>query len=511
MKQWEHDHPDKCIRQRDEGQFFGFTEVGQGYLARFTRLISIPAVRDAAEDASEGRGRPITEILDLVIRATLANRDELKQLRRETQEQYDQMMANATAGELGELQGRLTETLKTYVPDAEVQLQWITEGGIELSMPKADVKLTEHGYSTAVSKAGHGLQRAFILTMLQHLTAAQSLPIDQGSQEGPPEVSETPGGSSSDTMTPMPSIVLTIEEPELYQHPSRQRHLANVLMKLASGTLPGVAKRTQVIYSTHSPLFVGIDRFNQVRVLRKVAHGEGLPKATKVVEAKGDAVAEALWEACEGKDRNEKTVHKFTWETLKPRLQAIMNPWMSEGFFADVVVLVEGEGDRAAILGTALAMNHDFESLGIAVIPAGGKPSLDRPYVIFRSLEIPVYVIWDSDGNKTGAKPRENHILLRLVGETVTDWPSGIYERFACFENTLEDLVCAEIGLEKFDFLLAALQAELGYSNKDDALKNPQVFRELLQKSHSQGAKCETLESIIDSILKVKGIEVVTS
>ena len=27
-------------------------------------------------------------------------------------------------------------------------------------------------------------------------------------------------------------------------------------------------------------------------------------------------------------------------ETLRPRLQALMTPWMNEGFFADVVVLV---------------------------------------------------------------------------------------------------------------------------------------------------------------------------
>ena len=34
-----------------------------------------------------------------------------------------------------------------------------------------------------------------------------------------------------------------------------------------------------------------------------------------------------------------------------------MTPWMGEGFFADVVVLVEGEDDRAAILGYANRRN----------------------------------------------------------------------------------------------------------------------------------------------------------
>jgi hypothetical protein len=68
----------------------------------------------------------------------------------------------------------------------------------------------------------------------------------------------------------LPGLVLAIEEPELYQHPSRQRHMASVLLELSQGTIPGVAKRTQVLYSTHSPLFVGLDRFEQIRLLRKV-------------------------------------------------------------------------------------------------------------------------------------------------------------------------------------------------------------------------------------------------
>ncbi len=70
-------------------------------------------------------------------------------------------------------------------------------------------------------------------------------------------------GTESDTGAnkfQLPNLVLAIEEPELYQHPSRQRHLASVLLNLAEGALPGVAKNTQVIYTTHSPLFVGLDR-----------------------------------------------------------------------------------------------------------------------------------------------------------------------------------------------------------------------------------------------------------
>lgn len=85
----------------------------------------------------------------------------------------------------------------------------------------------------------------------------------------------------------------------------------------------------------------------------------------------------------------------YTPATLSARLQAVMTPWMNEGFFADVVVLVEGEDDRAAVLGVAKAMGHDLEGNGFSIIPCGGKSNIDRPYTIFRQLNIPVYAVWD--------------------------------------------------------------------------------------------------------------------
>lgn len=80
LKQWETEHPDACMRQRDDGQFFGFKEVGQGYLGKFTRFLFIPAVRDASNDTAEGRGSVLTVLMDLVVRSVLANKEALKKL-----------------------------------------------------------------------------------------------------------------------------------------------------------------------------------------------------------------------------------------------------------------------------------------------------------------------------------------------------------------------------------------------------------------------------------------------
>ena len=173
MDDWEANNPSQCVRMRDRGQFFGFQHVGQGYLGRFTRFISIPAVRDAQADATEGRGSSVTQIMDLVVRSVLANRQSVVQFRHNTREQYSNIMDSTNLTELNDLETRLSETLQSFVPDASVVLNWSQLPEIDIPMPQAQVKLLEDDYEAKVERTGHGLQRAYILTMLQHLVAAR--------------------------------------------------------------------------------------------------------------------------------------------------------------------------------------------------------------------------------------------------------------------------------------------------------------------------------------------------
>lgn len=492
LRKWETANPGSCSPLRDDGQFFGFTEVANGYLGRYTRFIHIPAVRDAAEDATEARGSCITEIMDLVVRQTLASRKELLTLQEETQKKYREIIDPSKLSELSRLEARLSDTLRYYAPETNLSIEWAKAVDIDFPLPKAEVRLHEDGYKSSVQRTGHGLQRAFILTLVQHLVAAKSAGMS------------TEQGSASEVEIPeqaepqLPNLVLAIEEPELYQHPSRQRHMASVLLKLSEGTIPGVAKRTQVIYSTHSPLFVGLDRFDQIRLLRKVDNVIGKPKATKVLKAELDAVGEELWVASGSQGP------KYTAETLRPRLHAVMTPWVNEGFFADVAVLVEGEDDRAAILGVAASMGHNFDSDGISVIPCLGKSNLDRPLVIFRHLGIPVYVVWDSDHGDADARPADNRRLLRLLGQPEEDWPCGVNDRHACFKDKLETTLQEEIGKDLFDQLLSEAQTQLGIPRKKDALKNPVVLQRIVKNASDKGKTSATLRVIVEKIIALK-------
>lgn len=500
LQEWENAHPDRLQRVRDGGQFFGFKEVGQAHLERYTRFLYIPAVRDASEDATEGKGSVISELMDLVVRSTLEERGDIRKLREDIQKQYEEIMNPFQLTELRMLASRMTETLNMFAPGAQIQLNWLLGEAIEIPMPKAEVKVVEDGYPSTIERTGHGVQRAFILTALQHLALAQvsetgeNEAIQQHPSDAP--MSSVPSEGNASTPT-LPNLILGIEEPELYQHPSRQRHLARVLLQLATGGIKGVAQSAQIIYTTHSPLLVDLQRFDQIRLLRKEKVEDGKPKQTRLSQATMEKVTQVIQKA-------DGVAGNYSTEGVRARLQALMTPWTNEGFFANVVVLVEGEDDRAAILGMAKAMGHEFESMDIAVIPCMGKKNLHKAAAIFMALKIPTYVVWDSDEGKKGAKPEDNHRLLRLFDAPLEDYPGKVTENFACFKRDMDTTLREELTPDTYDSLLEQCKGDFGYDDNNQARKNPLVVKTIIEEASKIGKDCITLRQIVKAVLKLR-------
>ena len=479
LKSWENANTTKCKRMRDDGQFFGFTEVAKGYLGRFIRFLYIPAVREASNDASESRNSVLTELMDIAIRNKLFEKKEIKDFQADTKERYSQIMDPTKLPEIKNLATEMTKTLQNFVPNAEISLSWGPISEFEVKLPDAVAKLVEDGYQSTVNRTGHGLQRAFIMTILQHLSLVQISASETNLEEAE-----------------KPVLVLIIEEPELYQHPNRQRHLAKVFLKLSESGIGGVSSSMQIIYSTHSPQFVGIDRIDQIRLLRKISSVSIEPKITKIYSTKLDIVAKEL-------ENLYASGTQFTGNSLIPRLHAIMTPWMNEGFFSDVAVLVEGETDRAGILGVAKSIGHDLESLGISVIPCSSKPNLDRPAIIFRALGIPIFLMWDSDKGTTGAIPTENHRLLALMGQSKEDWPNKVERNFACFEQKMDTMLINEIGNDVFEQCMTECEKEFDM-NRSKARKNPVVIFTIIEKARKKGKSSPTIEKIVNNVLALK-------
>ena len=479
LSAWEKTHPDQCSRRRDDGQFFNFRKGGNGDLHKFSRPVFIPAVRSVTSDAVEGRGAVITTLLDMVVRTELAKRPEIAAIQTSTLNQYKALLSEADLKAVAE---KLGMTLRTYAPTTSVRLVWQPIDQIQMPTPKAAVRIVEDEFETSAERTGHGVQRALILTLLQRLAVAQSemAPLEQGVQA--PE---------------QPSLLLAIEEPELYQHPNRQRHLSAIFRNLASAGIPGVSQKTQILYTTHSPQLVGLDRFNQVRICRKVRKDASQPKESIVESTTLDIVAQELWKV------NGSVGAQYTGESLAARLKVLMTTVIGEGFFADVVVLVEGETDQAAIVAAANLLGHDLATLGVSVIPCRGKSSLDRPALVFRKLGIPTYLVWDGDYERKDARPHENRRLLRLLGKTEEDWPAGQDASCTIFKRNLERTLREELGPADYDRWVNEALADTGLT-KDQGLKNPTVFEKVLVSASKAGKKSATLNGIVLNAVAMK-------
>ncbi|KLK93099.1 hypothetical protein AA309_11090 [Microvirga vignae] len=500
---WETQNPHLLTLQRDDGQFFGFTNVAKGSLQKSTNFVFIPAVRDASADAVDGKGAVIARLMELVVRSAVLQREDVKTWQRTVSEQYRELTDPSKLQELGLLSGELTKTLQVFYAEAGVTLRWQAPNELEVPLPNADVFLDDDGFEGPVDKKGHGLQRAFVLTLLQHLTkavAAEQARLNGSEQQGNEEDCEI----KSDVPLPshvMPGLILAVEEPELYQHPTKQRHFAKVLSSLCDGSLPGVATQTQVIFASHSALFVSIDRFDEIRLARRHRVDGHDHKECHLTSSTLESVARRLekaWQRPEG---------SFSPDTLRVRLHTI-NTEVAEGFFADGVVLVEGVSDRAAIFAAASLKGIDLEALGIAVLPVDGKTKLDKPSAIFSELEIPTFVIWDCDRNGQNVKQADiNRALMRLVGRPealISDALSAVEASYACFEQHLEATLREEIGSDLFDGELEAARAKFGMEARSDVQKTPRAMKEVLEACAKQGRQSGTLASIVEAIAAIR-------
>jgi putative ATP-dependent endonuclease of OLD family len=511
LVQWELRHEDECTMVRDDGQFLGFANVAKGSLSKSTSFVLIPAVRDAAADAIDGRGSPISQLMELVVKSAIQRRKDFQDWQERASEEYRQLVNPDNLTELKALADTLTSSLRMLYEETAVSLDWRPASDFSVPLPTADVSLEDGGFPSTVEKQGNGLQRAFILTLLQHLARATMLStqnadgqiVDAAESAGlepvPGAIPDLKGIPERQAL--LPGLILAIEEPELYQHPTKQRHFARVLGLLSDGSLPGVATQMQVVFASHSPYFVCVDRFDEVRLARRHPIPQVTHKECVLRESSLRHVC-SLLEVAQG-----KAAGTYSEDGLRARLH-ILTPELAEGFFADVVVLVEGESDRAAIKAIASVKGVDLEAQGIAVLSANGKHNLDRPAAIFQSLDIPVYAIWDCDrkGEKIDGETA-NRALQRLLGSPeaeVVGAGSRITDSFACFESELEATLKNELGSDALAASLTSAMDEFSVVRHEDAIKAPAIMSQTLSLLAKQGLVSQSLEAILGKILAKK-------
>lgn len=489
MKEYEESHPELREAIDKVVEFFGPPNIGGGKLDKYTRFVLVPAVREATDEATERQGS-IYKILDMIVLRGIEARKDIQDFKYEFKERALKIYSSENIKELPLLGESISKTLKRFAPGSELRLKWGEPKIPDIPPPEAMPTLIEDNFEGPISKKGHGLQRALILTLLQYLamTIFAHSQVDESQEETPRK--QFIG----------PDLILAIEEPELYLHPSRCRYLAEVLSKLTDD--PALGARNQLLYATHSPYFVDLELFGQIRMIRKIPSPDSAAPQSVV----------SSFSLEEARREHERVCRvdpdSFTDEGFRSRATSIMNAVVNEGFFAEAVVVVEGVSDVGALWQLQQIMGKDWAEKSIAVVPAGGKNNLDRPVIIFRGLEIPTYFIFDGDIRFKGEKGKEkdainrNRKYLCLANEPPEDFPrTQVKDSWAVLEDCPETEYKKMLGDELFIEIRDQVAFELGYVGEAErVLKNIEGSARFIELVYERGKSIPVLEEIVERI-----------
>ena len=468
---YEAQHPEAASdRAVDDSLRFG--KGGTRDLNSLIELLVLPAMRDAADDAGESRGSTLARLVDITVRSGMDLDGKLADLSTRTGKEYQRLLAESSGSLLKDLSASITGQIAAFAPGASVSLTWDARP-LALTAPPVRARIVESGHEGDIGRQGHGVQRAYVFSLLRAL-------LDARRTEGPAR----------------PGLLLAVEEPEVYQHPLRARYVARVLADLAQDT----SRSTQVLYTTHSPYFVSVDNVPAVRLLRLTETGtEDEPPRTRAAAASLEQIASRLDQAREG------TGQTWSVERVAAQLPGLLGTQVSEGLFADAVVLVEGEEDTGLIEGAAEAVGVDLPALGVAVIAVGGKDPLPLAGEVFRALRVPVYVVFDTDEKPSGEVTdpgalRLNSILTLLADGTGQDRPStGATAAWAAGSPTLRAALDAEAGASVVRDAYAATARAMGMP--ESTCKNGHLVRTAIRSLYGAGHRSATLDAIVEAVL----------
>ncbi|MBN9156905.1 MAG: AAA family ATPase [Microbacterium sp.] len=380
------------VEDVDASDLFGTNGTFQNRI----RLVLIPAATDMPNQLSGAtKGSALSELVGAVIAdAGVRARDEwLSAHRADLQELNERVRAGVQASVTAQAD-RINSTLAGMVPDARVNFvpmvpEWEPRGDVAV-----ETSVTLDGATTEITRQGHGVQRAVMIALFQSLI------------ENPAQ-SEGAAHSASGEPDTGPALVICIEEPEIYQHPVRARSFGRILANLSER--PGA----QVVIATHSPYFVSPGQFESIRRFR-IDGGRSSISIASVAEI------------CRRSGADHAAVRKVVEKQIPTTF--------SEGFFADAVVLVEGDTDRVVIETLAARIGTPLDEHGIAVLVMGGKPAFRIPYALFGSLGVTTFVVVDGDaegasrkysGAQQSAQRAQAEASNRQATDNVTAWLPG--------------------------------------------------------------------------------------
>jgi hypothetical protein len=440
--------------------FFGVSK-GIHKFQRHLNWVYVPAVKDASAEGEEAKTSHLGKLIQHTVRAGMDYQRDLLKIRGEAVEAYNRLI-DSQQSHLKVLERNLASRLQDVVTtDADLKLEWKKdEKTVQVLEPIAKVELSDKGFWGEVDKFGHGLQRAFLLVLLQELMAVDN------------KIS--------------PTLIFGCEEPELYQHPPQARHLAAILYDLSKGD-------AQVLVTTHSPYFIDVDHYEGIKMFRSHL-GE-----TRITKSSFSSVL-ASYNAAFGKPLNDE-------DQVRTKLAIQTQPKFNEVFFADKVVLVEGVSDQVC-LETFLRLSGksmNFKKAGASIIVCEGKSSLALMLLMVRDFEIPFHAVFDCDAGKDERYQyehrRDNNSIFSLLDLPEVDGflDSHLFRHnVTAWRDDIEAALEEEFGDQVERYRQIGRNA---VGNLRGSTKNPLYIAAAMSAAWRDGVRFEMLDHVISNAL----------
>lgn len=472
LQEYEAAHPEKCVPIESSDEFYGVSK-GKSKLAPHIQWVFIPASKDATEEGEESKASALGQLLERTVRQKVNFSEKVIELQSKTKEAYQELLEGEQSV-LDDISLSLQTRLSSWAhPNISAQVNWKQDKdkSVRIEEPWAYIRLGERGFEAELARFGHGLQRSYMLALLQELSQ-----IDDEN---------------------VPTLIMGIEEPEIYQHPPQARYLAETLQELAK-------KNTQLILCTHSPLFVPGDDFDKIRIVRELDD----PSRTSVTRLLYKDLVQELKNSGSEKESLKET-------GMVAKLYPSLNPIINEMFFCKVLVLVEGPEDLAFITSALHLSDNisDFRKHGCHIVPVNGKSNLIKPLAMAKLLGIPTYVVFDGDTDKEGIADEEkrksevarhkkdNKVILHLQGYgTENEWPTShiIKDNLTCWKTNIGHEVESEIG---DDWSKYKTEAGNLYDNPGGLNKNPLAITKILELADKDGKNPQLLLDLSNRII----------
>jgi len=421
--------------------------------------IYIPAVKDLADDVKTTESTPFGKILAILLHAVEAKLPDAQKSFEELNSKLNRVQqpdGTVVDGRLDEV--RLIEsTVEKYVRGsfADVALR-ITIPPPELKTVFSSARIyANDGVDGLIDSKGDGLRRAIVFSILRsYVELSTKLAPGFAPAEGAAETAQS-------QVEPAPaSYLLLFEEPELFLHPKAQHILFDALRVFA--------KEHHVLVTTHSPMFFGPGATETFVKLRRVS------EATVAAKPFAQVLPVDL------SDIN-----------AKDQFQIICFENNNAAFFADTVVLVEGDSDYLVMPHIARTLDPSWDVAQVPVLFARitGKGNIRRYREFFTRFGVRVPIIADLDllvngfdhiSPNNAVKTARDNLLTKVDRLIVpdTDGPStkeakdahdsgelrGLWRRVTQLQTEFEAGTCTQYELNR------AVEAFFAWQRKSDRL-----------------------------------------